>query len=102
MSGSYSTSSLSDGIIENLDVSVIFYSPTFYPSIPSTLNELSASIKEKGLLHFITVRAKEGHYEIVAGNRRYLACKMLGWRKIPCHIVELDDREAFEMVFAES
>lgn len=62
----YPISSLNDGIIEDLDLSVISHSPIFYPSVPSTLNELSKSIKEKGLLHFITVRAKGRQYEIVA------------------------------------
>jgi ParB family chromosome partitioning protein len=102
VSGLHSISSLNEGIIEDLEVSRISPSPTFYPSIPSTLNELSKSIKEKGLLHFITVRTKEEKYEIVAGNRRYIACKMLGWRKIPCHIVELGDREAFEVSLIEN
>ena len=81
---------------------MISHSPIFYPSVRSTITELSKSIKEKGLLHFITVRAKGRGYEIVAGNRRYLACKMLGWRKIPCLIVELDDREAFEISLIEN
>lgn len=81
---------------------MIKHSPAFYPSIPTSINELSKSIMEKGLLHPITVRTKERHYELVAGNRRFLACKMLGWRKIPCHIVELDDREAFEISLIEN
>jgi len=102
LSGRHPISSLNEGIIEDLDVSMITHSPVYYPSISSTINELSKSIKEKGLLHVITVRSKGGHYEIVAGNRRYLACKMLGWRKIPCHIMELDDREAFEISLIEN
>jgi ParB family chromosome partitioning protein len=102
LSGSHPTSFLNEGIIEDLEVSRITCSPAYYPSISSTINELSDSIKEKGLLHAITVRTKEGHYEIVAGNRRYHACKMLGWRKIPCHIMELDDRDAFEISLIEN
>jgi ParB family chromosome partitioning protein len=38
----------------------------------------------------------------VAGNRRYEACKKLGWKKIICHIVELDDKEAFEIGLIEN
>jgi ParB family chromosome partitioning protein len=98
----FSVSALNAGVIEDLDISQISRSPTFYPSIPTNLDELSKSIKEDGLLQNIIVRPKEGHYEIVAGNRRYLACKMLGWRKILCHIVELDDREAFEFSLVEN
>ena len=102
MSGLSSTSNLILGIIQDLDIYDLKSSPGFYPSIASRINELTLSIKEKGLLHPITVRAKEGHFEIVAGNRRYLACKALGWRKILCHIVELDDKEAFEISLVEN
>jgi len=68
----------------------------------SGLNGLSHSIDEKGLLHPITVRSKRGAFEIVAGNRRLLACKALGWRKILCHIVELNDKDAFEVSLIEN
>ena len=90
------------GIIQDLDIYDLKSSPGFYPSVASGISDLTVSIREKGLLHPITVRAKEGHFEIVAGNRRYLACRTLGWRKILCHIVELDDREAFEISLVEN
>ena len=67
------------------------------------LHELCYSINEKGLLHPIIVRMiEDGGYEIVAGSRRYNACKMLGWRKILSHVVELDDRDAFEVSLIEN
>jgi ParB family chromosome partitioning protein len=66
------------------------------------LTDLSNSIKEKGLLQPILVRNKQEYYEIIAGRRRYEACKELGWRKIICHIVELDDKEAFEVSLIEN
>ena len=50
----------------------------------------------------IVVRSKDEYFEVVAGNRRLNACKLLGWRKIPCHIVELDDRGAFEVSLIEN
>jgi ParB family chromosome partitioning protein len=99
----YSSSGQILGIIEDVDLSNLKHPPTFYPTISSGLNDLTWSIRKKGLLHPIIVRAvNEGNYEIVAGNRRYLACKALGWRKILCHIVELDDREAFEISLVEN
>ncbi len=64
--------------------------------------ELASSIRQKGLLQPIIVPIKDDHFEIVAGNRRYEACKSLGWRKITCHIEELDDREAFEIALMEN
>jgi ParB family chromosome partitioning protein len=45
---------------------------------------------------------EDGGYEIVAGTRRYNACKMLGWRKILSHVVELDDKDAFEVSLIEN
>ncbi|MGH9922513.1 MAG: ParB/RepB/Spo0J family partition protein, partial [Nitrososphaerales archaeon] len=51
----------------------------------------------------IVVRAAASDvFEIVAGNRRFSACKSLGWRKILCHIVELNDKEAFELSLVEN
>lgn len=41
-------------------------------------------------------------FEVVAGNRRLEACKRLGWRKIPCHIIELSDKEAYEVSLIEN
>jgi len=67
-----------------------------------TSTELASSIKEKGLLQPILVRIKESYFEIVSGNRRYQACKSLGWRKIICHVLELDDKEAFEISLIEN
>ena len=66
------------------------------------LDELAVSIGEKGLLEPIVVRFVLGGFEVVAGNRRLEACKMLGMRSIPCHIVDLDDREAFEVSLVEN
>ena len=67
-----------------------------------SLDELAASIAEKGLLEPIVVRFAPGGFEVVAGNRRLEACKILGMRSIPCHIVDLDDREAFEVSLVEN
>lgn len=62
------------------------------------------SILEKGLLQPIIVRMinDKNYYEIVAGYRRYSACKKLGWKKIPCQIVDLTDMEAFEISIVEN
>ena len=63
---------------------------------------LKASINRVGLLQPIIIRSKQDHFEVVAGNRRFEACKKLHWRTIPCHIVELTDQEAFEMALTEN
>ena len=48
------------------------------------------------------VRALNDRFEIVAGCRRYFACKSLNWKKIPCHIVHLNDMQAFEIALVEN
>jgi ParB family transcriptional regulator, chromosome partitioning protein len=64
------------------------------------LNDLMRSIMEKGLLQPIIVRIIND--EIVAGYRRYSACKKLGWKKIACQIADLTDMEAFEISIVEN
>jgi ParB family transcriptional regulator, chromosome partitioning protein len=66
------------------------------------IDGLAASIQDQGLLNPIVVRPLEDGYEVVAGNRRYAACKRLHWTKIPCHIVEVDDKVAFELSLTEN
>lgn len=91
------------GIIEDVDIYKIRQPPEYYRSTSSNLSELANSIRQKGLLQPVIVRTKqEGHFEMVAGNRRLQACKSLGWRKIICHIVELDDKQAFEISLIEN
>ena len=66
------------------------------------LQELAASIKEKGLLQPILVRRKEGVYEIIAGERRFRAAKIAGLQEIPAIIKDVDDREALELAMIEN
>jgi ParB/RepB/Spo0J family partition protein len=67
---------------------------TFYQD---SLEELAASIKERGVLEPIVVRPmpnREGMYEIVMGERRYRASKLAGRETIPAIIRDLNDEEA--------
>jgi ParB family chromosome partitioning protein len=88
------------GIIEDVEIYKI-KSPEYLHRIP-IIDDLYDSIKEKGLLQPIIVRPVNNCFEIVAGNRRFESCKKLGWKKIICHIVELDDKEAFELSLIEN
>ena len=67
-----------------------------------SLDELMMSIDKVGLLQPVVVKPMEDGFEVVAGNRRFEACRRLGWIKIPCHIVELDDKESFEVSLVEN
>lgn len=102
MSKLFSSSPLILGLIDDVDICRIKRSPNSYRNHNVDIEELAHSIKEKGLLQPILVRTIESYFEIVSGNRRYNACKSLGWRKIICHILELDDKEAFEISLIEN
>ena len=101
MSRSLYSSSFLTGVIQDIDTSRIRPPEKLLRSTHG-LEELTGSIKQKGLLQPILVRTKETYFEIVAGNRRYQSCKALGWKKVACHVVELDDREAFEISLVEN
>jgi ParB/RepB/Spo0J family partition protein len=68
------------------------------------LRELADSIKEHGLIQPITVRhTKDGkRFEIIAGERRFRACKLLGWKTIPAIVTSLKDEEASAITLAEN
>jgi ParB family transcriptional regulator, chromosome partitioning protein len=91
------------GLIEEIDISKIC--PPLYPLRTrgdDQIMDLAKSISQKGLLQPIIARIRNDNFEIVAGNRRYNACKILGWRKLVCHVVELTDRETFEISLTEN
>lgn len=69
------------------------------------LEELTASIRERGILQPIIVRAIGGvadAYEIIAGERRWRAAQRAGLHDIPVILVEADDREALEIAIVEN
>ena len=91
------------GIIENVELSRIRHNYYEVRSDFQDIAELSASINRHGLFHPIILRTKgQDYFEIVAGNRRFDACKALGWRKIACHIMDLVDKDAFEIALIEN
>jgi ParB family transcriptional regulator, chromosome partitioning protein len=96
-----SNSITTPGVIEDINISKIQDTKNVRNKIENT-EELSISIQQKGLLQPILVRTVEGYFEIVAGNRRFQACKTLGWKKIACHVLELDDKQAFEVSLVEN
>lgn len=69
------------------------------------LADLAASIKEKGVLQPILLRAVTGKpymYEIVAGERRFRASKMAGLNEIPALVKSLTDENAMEIALIEN
>lgn len=66
------------------------------------INELRQSIKTYGLLHPIIVRRSGRAYQIVAGERRVMACRGLGWKTIPAIIKEVTDSAMAAMALIEN
>jgi ParB family chromosome partitioning protein len=60
---------------------------------PEKIRELAESIREVGLLEPVLLRPSNGRFEMVAGDRRYLAHKLLGLKEIKAIVKKLDDRE---------
>ena len=68
------------------------------------LDELAASIKEKGVMQPLLVRPGEDgqSYELIAGERRWRAAQRAGLHEVPVIIREVDDREALELAIIEN
>jgi len=69
------------------------------------LKELAQSISVHGLIQPITVRRKgeKGeHYEIICGERRFRACRMLKLAEIPCIVREVTDEQAYDLSISEN
>lgn len=86
--------------LENLRVEMIGLELIDRPRDPdrievgmSEISELAESIRERGLLQPITVAEKNGRYEIVYGDRRFLAHQELGLDKIACVVRKYDESE---------
>lgn len=68
-----------------------------------SIASLADSIREHGLLQPILVRPlQNGGYQIVAGERRWRACRMLGMSEVPVLIRELSDRETAQIALIEN
>ena len=69
----------------------------------TSLNELSASIKEKGVLQPILVsRTGDGSFNLIAGERRWRASVQAGLKKIPAIVKNVDSRDSLEMALIEN
>ena len=69
----------------------------------TSLEELTASIKEKGILTPITVQKVGNQFILIAGERRLRASKKAGLKKIPAYIIDVaDDAEMIEMALIEN
>ena len=66
------------------------------------LMDLAQSIRENGLIQPITLKEKDGHYEIIAGERRYRACMMIGMTEVPANVMDINEAQMAEMALVEN
>lgn len=67
------------------------------------LQDLADSIREHGIIQPLTVRRlSSGYYQIIAGERRWRACRMAGLVEVPVRIIEADDRRVAELALVEN
>jgi ParB family chromosome partitioning protein len=90
------------GVIQEISVNKIRHSPYQFRMNLDSIDELASSIEEHGLLQPIVVRPMQYDYEVVAGNRRFAAAKLLKLRKIASHVIDLSDKEAYELALVEN
>ncbi len=64
--------------------------------------ELANSIKNYGMIQPLTVRKKDGEYELIAGERRLRASKHLGYEEVPAIVKKLNDQETAEIALVEN
>lgn len=90
--------------VESIPISSLL--PPLYPvrrvADDGQMQELVRSIATTGLLHPLVVTPENGQYRILAGHRRFIACKGLGWEEIPCHILEIGLRERSRVTITEN
>ncbi|WP_040279081.1 ParB/RepB/Spo0J family partition protein [Psychroserpens damuponensis] len=93
------------GNIVELDLDAIEINP-FQPRTnfnEETLRELASSIKELGVIQPITVRKLEfNKFQLVSGERRFRASKLIGLATIPAYIRIANDQESLEMALVEN
>ncbi|MBC9797949.1 ParB/RepB/Spo0J family partition protein, partial [Sinomicrobium weinanense] len=93
------------GNIVELDIESIEVNP-FQPRTnfnEDTLQELATSIKELGVIQPITVRKIEfNKYQLVSGERRFRASRLVGLKTVPAYIRIANDQESLEMALVEN
>ncbi|MBV9175685.1 MAG: ParB/RepB/Spo0J family partition protein [Nitrososphaeraceae archaeon] len=93
-------------IVEQIEMKMIrpsqFAIRDRFQKMASEDETLICSIREHGLLQPILIRPLVHGFEIVAGHRRFKACRSLRWRFIPCKLREMSDKQAYEIQLTEN
>jgi ParB family chromosome partitioning protein len=67
-----------------------------------SLAELADSIREQGIVQPLIVRAKDDHFELIAGERRWRAAQIVGLAQVPVIVRQADDRTVLELALIEN
>lgn len=93
------------GVIASIDLDKVHPNP-YQPRSDfdtASLEELSRSILEKGVIQPVTVRRVNGEYQLISGERRLRAAQHAGLQKIPAYIIDLSDEgELLELALIEN
>jgi ParB family transcriptional regulator, chromosome partitioning protein len=93
-------------IVEQIEMKMIrpsqFAIRDKFQKMTSEDDMLINSIREHGLLQPILIRPLSHGFEIVAGHRRFRACRSLRWRFVPCKIREMSDKQSYEIQLTEN
>jgi len=93
-------------IVEQIEMKMIrpsqFAIRDKYQKIAPEDDALISSIREHGLLQPILIRPLTHGFEIIAGHRRFKACRSLRWRFISCKLREMSDKQAYEIQLTEN
>jgi ParB family chromosome partitioning protein len=93
-----------EGALRDLPVAQVRPNP-FQPRThfdEPALAELAASIEASGLLQPVVVRARNGAYELIAGERRWRAVQRLGWPTVPAVVKDADDQTLLTLALIEN
>jgi ParB family chromosome partitioning protein len=97
---------IDSSVVEQIEMKMIrpsqFAIRDKYQKSDPDFDTLSTSIREHGLLQPILIRPLGAGFEIVAGHRRFQACRSLRWRFISAKIRELSDKQAYEIQLTEN
>ena len=88
----------------NVDVLLIDKNP-YQPRLEFDQTEIQAladSLQSHGLLQPLVVRKHGDRYQLIAGERRLRAALKAGWRDVPVHVLEVDDRQMAELALTEN
>jgi ParB family chromosome partitioning protein len=93
------------GSIIEIDMDLVDVNPyqprTYFNE--ETLRELASSIKELGVIQPITIRKLDGNrFQLVSGERRFRASKLIGLKSIPAYVRLANDQEMLEMALVEN